>query len=212
MNPQLFINYSDEQKFWRSCVQKAVFLFNRKDKNTLLCPRKVNGVDVNKTHRAWGAASERAIAHRLAIYLEQVLIRQGLVGRGSSLAVDCEYNRHLDNVKTQRIPHELSDIVEKAKRKMIESNTEEYGMISVAPDIVVHRRGDDADNCLVIELKKRSNPEIREYDELKLKTFTKATCDGFGYKLGVAVEAIDDVRVEKRKLAIAKCFANGSEL
>ena len=101
------------------------------------------------------------------------------------ISVDCEYNRHGKAGKTQGISEELAEIVLAAKRKAVKAveeakspedaaaNFAEF-VISVAPDIVIHRRQVDKDNLLVIEVKKTTNKEDPRYDELKLKKFTRA--------------------------------------
>jgi len=124
--------------------------------------------------------------------------------------VDCEYNRHLNGLKHQRISTKLLKIVKKARRKAKRVNGESTKyFISVAPDIVVHKRGEDTLNLLVVEIKKLSNPEIKEYDQEKLKCFTKQGQDEFGYELGFAVVAIDNVPPGKRKLALGKLYGEG---
>jgi len=134
------------------------------------------------------------------------------VDADAPISVDCEYNRHLDGLKTQRIPSELVYIVEAAKRKAVEDpEAEDFFRFSVSPDIVVHQRGTDKHNLLVIELKKASNPEIPEYDELKLQCFTKTGGDEYGYLVGFVVRALDDIEPEKRELQLSKPFAAGVE-
>src|SRR5450756_2575994 len=78
------------------------------------------------------AANERSITHKLAEYLQQ---------RFLSYNVDCEYNRH--GVDVKRLSHECNQ----------ENNGRVY------PDIVVHLRGNDNHNVLVIEAKCRDVPE-----------------------------------------------------
>jgi hypothetical protein len=70
--------------------------------------------------------------------------------------VDCEYNRHKSDPK--RAPDDQL----------------------IIPDIVIHKRGSDADNVLVIETKKdmQSEEDIR-----KVKALTKSSGD-YCYQLG----------------------------
>jgi len=89
--------------------------------------------------------------------------------------------------------------------------SEDFFRFSVSPDIVVHQRGTDKYNLLVIELKKASNPEIPDYDELKLQCFTKIGGDEYGYLVGFVVRALDDIAPEKRELRLFKPFAEGVE-
>jgi len=75
---------------------------------------------------------------------------------------------------------------------------------SVAPDIIVHQPRTDALNLLIVELKKQSNKEGSEYDDLKLTLFTAPCPLGFGYRFGARVVARDDLPPEKRCLEIVK--------
>ena len=195
----------------RACLVAAINDFNVHDGPTLLLPRKRrNGEFVGDKEQGWGGASERAIAHRLAFYLELELRESGIVEDGGLVSVDCEYNRHLDGLKHQRVSPDLLEIVKKARRKVKRiSDDSGFYVISVAPDIVVHQRGKDGLNLLVVEMKKKSNPEIPEYDEEKLKCFTKRGRDEFGYLLGFTVVAVDDVPPEERKLKLGTPYANG---
>jgi hypothetical protein len=62
----------------KGCLGRAIDEFNRVDAATLLRPRKDEfGNDVQKGCSGWGATSERAIAHRLAVYVEHELHRDG---------------------------------------------------------------------------------------------------------------------------------------
>jgi hypothetical protein len=83
---------------------------------------------------------ERAIAARIAMYLQQEL---------SSWHVDVEYNRYARDPKQVSLPEEYADYRDKD------------GMSYVVPDIIVHRRGPDGPNLLVLELKKTSHREFR---------------------------------------------------
>ena len=53
----------------------------------------------------------------------------------------------------------------------------------VYPDVVVHHRGNDDSNLLVMELKKSTNPESRDRDRAKLK----GCVERFGYRFAVLV-------------------------
>ena len=187
--------------------------FNSNDRATLLCPKRLSSGYEEKHKKGWGGASERSISHRLAFYLECELRTIGIVRDGGLVVVDCEYNRHLDGMKHIRIPEKLKKIVEDAKRtpKPI-SDDEGFYFVSVFPDIVVHQRGEDDLNLLVIEVKKTSNTEIPEYDDLKLSCFTKQTendKDEFGYQLGFAVVAFDTIAVDDRELRLSTPYAKG---
>jgi hypothetical protein len=191
-------------------VDDAIAQFNAAERLTLLGPRTDEKGDYIRARPAWGAASERAIAHRLATYIEQA-IGKGII-ESEGLSVDCEYNRHLGGSKVHMIPEELVKIVENAKRdaKSV-SDDDSFYVFSIAPDIIVHRRGDDERNVLVVELKKDSNAEIPEYDRLKLRCFTGRP-PGYRYLLGAKVTARDLVEPAKRELEVTEWYVGGDEV
>ena len=104
-------------------------------------------------------ASERCIAARLAMYLREYFV---------DYDVDVEYNRHGDGDNVKRLPCDLD------KRTQCPA---------VLPDVIVHRRGDDDSNLLVIEMKKAPNQSGMDSDRQRLKAFREE----FGYKLGALV-------------------------
>lgn len=96
-------------------------------------------------------ASERSMTHRLALHLTPLF---------PAFDVDCEYNRDGFDVKRLAL-HE---------REAKDDDTE---AVTVFPDIVVHRRGDNEANLLVIEVKKARSAVNAEYDMLKLQAFKR---------------------------------------
>ncbi len=101
-------------------------------------------------------ANERSIIHRLAVYLHREF---------ESLNVDVEYNRDGHEIKRLRnLPNVKCD--------------------NVLPDIIVHTRGNNHDNLLVVEVKKLGNENGS--DEKKLVEFTKPlNQNGLGYRWGL---------------------------
>ena len=94
--------------------------------------------------------TERSLSHRLAHYMAlSAAIRP-------PLTVDCEYNRHFGDPKRLKLP----------PRKALDR---EIRATTVFPDILVHERNTDANNHVVLELKKPG--EDIAYDELKLRAF-----------------------------------------
>ncbi len=92
--------------------------------------------------------NERSISHRLAGYLQSQF---------SGWHVDCEYNRNHDDVKRlQLAPRHATD--------------QDVEAVTVFPDIIVHQRSTDK-NLLVIEIKKTTSREKRDYDIKKLMAF-----------------------------------------
>lgn len=92
--------------------------------------------------------NERAISHRLAVYLETLF---------PDWNVDCEYNRNHSDPKMLDIP----------RRKIA---TDDIDARTVFPDIIIHRRNND-NNLLVIEMKKSTSRESDHYDYTKLEAF-----------------------------------------
>jgi len=87
-------------------------------------------------------ANERAVSHKLAEYLQQQF---------PDYNVDCEYNRDGSDIK------KLDGIRE------CESNKTDR----VLPDILVHIRGHDEDNLIVIEIKTNLNNESCDTKKLE---------------------------------------------
>lgn len=196
----------DEAKDVWKCLENAIDRFNdSNDPQTLLCPGK-------PPEKYWAAAGERAIAHRLAYYLEAELRQIGKINDSSVLSVDCEYNRHSGAPKALRAEEKLKGIVDDARRKWKDAGEDGYYVFSVAPDIVVHQRNTDDQNILVVEMKKRSNREPKAYDAHKLELFTtpKKNGYGYGYYLGAWVIAEDDCEPEDRCLKIEEVWQNSN--
>ena len=130
-------------------------------------------------------ANERSITHKIAEHLQRQF---------DDLNVDCEYNRHGDQTKTLNWGHETT------RKDCLHAKT-------IYLDIIVHRRGCDSSNALVIEVKK-SNGGDPSRDREKLSAFTKPHPKGeFGYKLGLFLEFDIDNKVLKR----AECFQRGKK-
>lgn len=106
---------------------------------------------------------ERALSHRLAVYLE---------AKFDEWHVDCEYDR--DGIDPKRIVGGSGNDADEGSR--------------VLPDIVVHRRG-PGPNLLVLELKKSSNRESDDRDFAKLRAYTGQ----LGYTHGVFIRFLVSV-------------------
>lgn len=94
-------------------------------------------------------ASERSLSHRLAIHL---------IDQFPDYEIDCEYNRDGFDVKKLTL----------AERDF---KDDELDAVTVFPDIIVHKRGHQNNNLLVIEIKKASSSVSHDYDIEKLKAF-----------------------------------------
>jgi|MTBAKSStandDraft_2_1061841.scaffolds.fasta_scaffold87216_1 hypothetical protein len=93
--------------------------------------------------------NECSINHKLACHLQNHF---------ADWDIDCEYNKNADKVKELDLPRD----------KVNWNDTEAK---SVFPDIVVHKRGGDGPNLLVIEVKKSTNNSDRTHDYNKLKAY-----------------------------------------
>lgn len=89
------------------------------------------------------------MSHRIAIYLEQEM---------PGYNVDCEYNHDGFDVKRLQLEQCLTSA----------DNDE---AVTVFPDIIVHRRGNNDHNLLVVEMKKAAAGTDLAYDRQKLRAF-----------------------------------------
>lgn len=108
-------------------------------------------------------ANERSITHRFAIYIEKEF---------PGWDVDCEYNR--DGEKTKKVEVKTSDGAGDKKTS------------AVLPDIIVHERGREGRNLLVIEAKKNisSNKKTeRETDKQKICAYI----EDYNYQTGLFI-------------------------
>lgn len=96
-------------------------------------------------------ANERSLTHRIGMYLQDQF---------DNYDVDCEYNRDKHEPKELHIEQE-------------ESDEREGNATTVYPDIIVHRRGSNDDNLLVIEFKKSSSTVNNGRDMNKLHAYKK---------------------------------------
>lgn len=137
--------------------------------------------------------SERSIAHRLALYLTNLF---------EEFDVDCEYNGDVDSEGLRKILDIPREVMEELAVRSINDND----TYNIFPDIILHQRGSNERNHLVIEIKKtNSYQKLREYDLVKLKAFTNQ----YNYKLGVylELETGGNYRVNE-----VKFFQNGKEV
>ena len=100
-------------------------------------------------------AHERSITHRLGLYLQELF---------ANWDVDCEYNR--DGHDPKRIP-------------LNEANYSDPGQ-TVYPDIIIHKRGRNGPNLLVIEAKTAPNSDSKR-DKDKLQGYKKELKYTYGF-------------------------------
>ncbi|EHR7861429.1 TPA: hypothetical protein NJ344_004824 [Vibrio parahaemolyticus] len=94
-------------------------------------------------------ANERSLTHRIGMYLQAQFERYD---------VDCEFNRDGHDPKELYIGTEDTTVFDD-------------NAMTVYPDIIVHRRGSNNDNLLVIEFKKSSSSVGSGKDMLKLRAY-----------------------------------------
>jgi len=104
--------------------------------------------------------NERTLSFRLAHYLTPLYPDHD---------VDCEYNRHGDAIK--RLPAPDPALTNDTKGK------------TIFPDILVHERGNDENNHILIEIKKSDNTDTAR-DIEKLRSLT-APGRGYFYQYGL---------------------------
>jgi hypothetical protein len=102
---------------------------------------------------------ERAIAAKLACYLALQFPEHD---------VDIEYNRHGLEPKRVNLP----------------AHCRGGGDKLILPDVVIHRRGNDQHNVLVIQVKKQTNPEPRDCD----RAIIEAMIQDFEYAHGLLID------------------------
>jgi hypothetical protein len=184
---------------------EAIESFNKSEDLFLLMDEEAED---GKHH---GSVGERAIAHRLAVHLEREFQERGYPNDEAKIAVDCEYNRHRGAVKVQLVKDKLRERVEALKDRVLKEHPEKKGwyVFSVYPDIIVHERGIDDNNLIVIELKCASNTIDDELDKIKLQLFATQDYEkGYGYVFGASVIAYDDEKFGARELRLGKCFVD----
>jgi len=106
---------------------------------------------------------ERCITARLAMYLQ---------GEFPDHNVDAEYNREGDTPKRLGLEDECANY------------RDENGESLVVPDIIVHQRGPEGPNILVLEVKKTSNPVPHDCDRARIHTFRAQ----YGYEFAALIE------------------------
>lgn len=119
--------------------------------------------------------NERVLSNRLADYLRPLF---------EDFDVDTEYNGDIDKPNDRKA-------LAIAKKRIEEINyqpnkSSEY---KLSPDIIIHQRGTNEYNLVVIEVKKDISPDKdKEYDLIKLEHLTINYSENhYNYKLGIAI-------------------------
>jgi hypothetical protein len=113
-------------------------------------------------------ANERSIAFRFGLYFSQILTESSF-GSDNDLTIDFDYNRNGYAVKG------------------MQGFSKSHG---VYPDIILHHRGYNDKNILVIEFKGiwNNNNTTRNADIIKLKGFTHIEENDYHYGLGAFID------------------------
>jgi len=125
--------------------------------------------------------SERAISHRLAVYLTPQF---------NDFDVDCEYNGNIDADNGRKYIYILNARAKALGLRDINGGDDETTYRGVYPDIIVHKRGKNGaeNNLLIIEIKKSSSLVNGDWDAEKLSRFTSSEYENrFDYRFGAFV-------------------------
>lgn len=124
---------------------------------------------------------EQDISHRIAYYFENLLNNYSWYKK-SSFNVDVEYNKNFDDPK--RVYSNCDDCGNARCYINQSSYYIDNYQSPCKPDIILHERGSNDNNILVIEIKKCNN-ECKE-DFAKLSAFTCNASD-YKYKIGIYI-------------------------
>ena len=144
----------------------GLFVFQDKKMTTVELKRRINKTIKifykNDSFLIENKVNERSITHKLAEYLQQEF---------PEYHVDCEYNRMRKNQKM------TDDGYVSKKLGLSKKTTDSYDTeaTTVYPDIIIHDRGNNATNLLVIEVKKctNQNGEAMDFDIKKIGAYIR---------------------------------------
>ena len=162
------------------------------------------GLDLLRPRENSGG-TEQQISGEFARHLEKVLRTNGVLGDAE---VDAEYYYDGDQAKMMAAMEQYAEVIEQARRKLRYN-----GSVGIRPDIIVHRRGPEGPNYLVIEVKKRSNRSVAQerFDLLKLKMLT-SPIQKYHYGFGLQVRAFDSSDAAQRRLELLSVWSNGARV
>ena len=142
--------------------------------------------------------SERNLSSHLAFYFKR---------RFNEFDIDPEYNGSIDYKTNYKKGLEIAEY----KINRIKKERNDNNFYRITPDIIIHKRGVDEKNLVVIEVKKDvSESKEKEYDFIILEELTRDHCNNhFNYKLGIALELGTGKNAGKHEI---KYFQNGSKV
>jgi len=112
---------------------------------------------------------ERTISGRLGHYM---------INEFPNYDVDCEYDKNIESLEDKKIIYEIEyrvGVKIKNPKKIV-------------PDIIIHKRGLNSENLLVVEMKKNtSKNNAINYDDIKLKAATTEVLSNINYAFGALV-------------------------
>lgn len=119
--------------------------------------------------------SEKSISFKLAEYLQPLF---------NGYNIDCEYNGDYDK------PNDVKALAIAATRlQEIGIDPNDKNNYRINPDIIIHNRGSNENNLVIIEVKKDvSEKKKKEFDLIKLEHLTiDHLGNHYNYKLGMAL-------------------------
>lgn len=131
--------------------------------------------------------TERAITHRMGIYLEKHFPQEW--------DVDCEFNR-MGYMQQNSVEYTEGDYFAKSVNlsgEMIHDADEQGSR--VYPDIIAHKRG-TANNLLIIEVKVKSKGASSNHDYKKLHAYKAYLKYKFAYFISLG-KSLDDCTIEQ---------------
>jgi hypothetical protein len=146
--------------------------------------------------------NERSISHKLAEYLQEQF---------PDYDVDCEYNWQTDDLEERS--HKKQLVFTKEEEALFYPKTDkdkirDNNAHTVYPDIIVHKRGHNENNLLIIEIKKSSNSDekAKEKDKLKLGKYKEKF--NYTYTLFLSVPTGEDFSSESVSIELDDEDAN----
>lgn len=140
---------------------------------------------------------ERSIAFKLAEYLQPLF---------NGCNVDSEYNGDAEKENDRKALLIVHQEIENIGLEPNEDNN-----YSISPDIIIHQRGHNKNNLVVIEVKKDVSPKkYKDFDLIKLKHLTYDYLGNhYNYKLGIALI----LNTGDKTGGIEECyFQNGTQI
>ncbi len=152
----------------------------------ILVNESLNSLYINEKYLFDNNSSEQSKVFYFAVYFMQKLKEYGWY---LDYNVDCEYNKNCFNERNC---------------KMVKVEDKYHRII---PDFILHKRGDNKSNKLVIEFKNAKRMSKSDLYKLKALTYKNDNYDdNYNYKLGLFIKFN-----QKRENVEIKVFINGRE-